>query len=47
MKALAYRERRISAKHLDLIVMLCSKRTEQPPHCDGSHIHIDWAALQW
>lgn len=24
--------------------LLCGcKRTETPPHCDGAHIHIDWA----
>ena len=23
------------------------KRTERPPFCDGSHIHVDWAALEW
>jgi CDGSH-type Zn-finger protein len=29
-------------------ILLCGcKRTTSAPYCDGSHIHIDWAALEW
>jgi CDGSH-type Zn-finger protein len=29
-------------------LLLCAcKRTQDPPFCDGRHVHIGWDDLQW